>query len=119
MKTSVNFWDWLFGEKISIQLSDGSYRMVTQKWIEQMEQQGLMKKIEKEVVTVHILDPLSDFLNKVASDTEQQDHYRQEFWVIGEDVPTEMVQKFRDPVTGDVYVLMDRSKSAGEHRDLL
>lgn len=50
MKTSVNFWDALFWEKVTLEIpsSDGDVKKVkvTKKWMEQMIREGMMKQID-------------------------------------------------------------------------
>jgi hypothetical protein len=49
MKTSVGFWDALFGERGTLEIPspDGSTKQVqvTKKWLEQMEREGKMKQV--------------------------------------------------------------------------
>jgi len=106
MKFSVGFLDWLFGEKVKIQLEDGRFRTVTKRWIKKMEEEGLMRKIDGEVIRVNILDPFADVQSLITPGVEKQGHYRQELWTISEDISEETVHEFKDPITDDLYVLM-------------
>jgi len=105
---SVGLWDWLFGERVEIQLQTGQSRSVTKKWIEKMEQSGKMKQIDDHLIRVHILDPSAGLNHLLSEDTVRQGHYRQEFWTIGEDISEETVSTFRDSKTDSLYILMAR-----------
>jgi hypothetical protein len=62
MKTSVGFWDALFGERVTLEipLSNGGVKKVevTKKWMEKMEREGKMKQVSFPTVKVNILDPM-------------------------------------------------------------
>ncbi len=96
MNFSVGPWDALFGEKVEIHLRgpDGSpiKRTVTKKWLELMERQGSMTRIEREPseVRVHMLHPMHG--------------YSVETWTIGVDVDAATVQEFKD-AGGDIYAI--------------
>ena len=96
MQFSLGMWDALFGKKVTLVLPgrDGKPRprKVTEKWLKEMERQGKAKRLDAEAVPVHILDPLTD--------------YRFETWVVGKDVDSETVEKFRDVQSGALYVLI-------------
>ena len=94
MKLAVGLWDYLFGEKVTIEIPDPpnelKKRKVTKKWLERMEHEGLMNKLEN-VVRVHMLHVLSG--------------YTTQHWVIGEDIDAETVEKFRDSESDDIYAM--------------
>ena len=89
-----------------MQLADGTFRTVTQKWIEKMQNEGSMKKIEKEIIKVHILDLYTSFQNILNPNIGNSGYYRQAYWVIGTDIPRESVEKFKDPANGELYAYM-------------
>ena len=94
MRFAVSLWDYLFGEKVTIEIpgpeNEVIRRKVTKKRFEAMQRQGKMTKLEN-VVRVHMLHVLRGYtiLN----------------WVIGEDIDAERVQKFRDSESGDIYAM--------------
>ena len=117
MKTSVGFWDALFGEKVTLELpsANGGIKKVevTRKWMEQMEREGKMKQVSSPTVRVNILDPMggltcdqfddpTDFLDALG---QPRDEHRVEHWTIGEQVPKEQHDKFLDPETKELYAL--------------
>lgn len=61
MKTSIGFWDALFGEKITLEVPspNGSVKKVevTKKWLEQMKREGKMKQVSSSSQTNQV-DPL-------------------------------------------------------------
>jgi hypothetical protein len=95
MKFHINFWDKLFGEKITIEIPglDGNIikRKVSKKWLEKMEAEGQVKKIKEEIIRVHMINPVSG--NYIA------------YWTIGKDIDEKTTNKFRDHETGDLYAL--------------
>jgi hypothetical protein len=94
MSFSVGFMDNLFGEKIELELPDSNgkiiKRTVTKKWYEKMIRDGKFKKIEEEVIRVHMLHPVDGYviLN----------------WIVGEDISDEIVRKFIND-DGEIYAL--------------
>jgi hypothetical protein len=96
MAFAVGLWDAIFGEKIEINLSapDGSpiNRKVTKKWLEQMEREGKMSRIERDSsqVRVHMLHPSSG--------------YSVEVWTVGTDVDAGTVRQYQDEA-GDIYAI--------------
>jgi len=95
MKFSIDFWDVLFGEKITIEIPgpEGKIikRKVSKKWLEKMKSEGQAKEIKDEMIRVHMINPVSG---------DSIEH-----WTIGKDIDEETVNKFRDPETGDLYAL--------------
>ncbi len=91
---AVGFFDSLFGEKITIELPgpNGAFlkRTVTKKWFEQMQREQKIGEVTEPAVRAHVLSPLG---------------YRVQHWVIGRDIDDEQCERFRDPDTGDLYVL--------------
>src|ERR1051326_3698236 len=100
---SVGFFDSLFGEKLTIELprADGTLgkRTVTKKWFEQMQREEKIRELTQPAVRAHILSPAG---------------YRIQHWVIGQDIDDQQYERFRDPDTGELYVLL--SFEAGEQR---
>lgn len=94
MKTSVSFWDALFGERVTLEIpsSNGGVKKVevTKKWMEKMECERKMKKVSSPTVKVNILDPYGD---------------RIEYWTIGEDMSKEQYEKFLDSKTKELYAI--------------
>ena len=105
MKFAINIFDWLFGKKIKIELGDGTKRTVTEKWFKKAEDLGLAKKVDSEVIKVHILDPFADLAHALNPEIAEKGYYRQEYWVVGKDIPSETVMKFKDPINGDLYII--------------
>jgi hypothetical protein len=117
MKTSVGFWDALFGERVALELPspNGGVKKVevTKKWLERMQREGKMKQVSSPPVKVNILDPMggmsfeefddpADFLDALG---ESRDEHRVEYWTIGEQVPQEQHDEFVDPDTKELYAL--------------
>ena len=117
MKTSVGFFDALFGEKVTMQLPlpDGGIKKIkaTKKWIEKMESEGEMTNITSSIVKVNILDPMggltpdkfedpAEFFNALG---EPLHDHQVEYWTIGEQVPQEQYEKFLDPKTKELYAI--------------
>lgn len=84
-----------------------------------LEESGLaQKKMETsksiKYVRVHILDPLGGADISGIDDLDDlfqifEDHqypYRVEYWVIGRDLTNEQAEKWKDPTTGDIYVII-------------
>jgi hypothetical protein len=96
MAFAVGLSDALFGERVEVNLRapDGSpiKRRVTTKWLEQMERQGRMSRIERDSsqVRVHMLHPSSG--------------YSVEVWTVGTDVDAETVRQYQDE-GGDIYAI--------------
>ena len=88
----MGLWDSLFGQKVTIQARDENGKpfetKVSEKQFKKWEQEGLLSKTE--VVEVHVLDPKGSYTTH---------------WKIGEDVPAEVVEKFKNPVTNKLYAL--------------
>jgi hypothetical protein len=117
MKTSVGFWDALFGERVTLEIPspNGSIKKVavTKKWMEKMEREGKMKQVSSPTVKVNILDPMggvsfdqfedpADFMDALG---EPKDEHRIEYWTIGEQVPQEQYEKFLDSKTNELYAI--------------
>ena len=110
---SVGLWDMLFGKRIPLTLPDGSARNVTEKWLQVMEASGKIARIpDSEIVRVHVLDPGSALLQLMQEPTsDPPSHYREETWRVGKDVSQETVDRFRDPVSRDLYVVIHNDGS--------
>ena len=117
MKTSVGYWDALFGERVTLELPapDGGVKKVevTKKWMEQMEREGKMKSVSSPTVKVNILDPMGGLSFDKFDDPDDfrdalgqpRDDHRVEYWTIGEKVPQEQHDKLLDPETKELYAL--------------
>lgn len=94
MRFNTGFFDSLFGEKVTLEIpgDDGRIikRTVTKKWLEQMQRQGKMSPVSQPVVRAHVLSPSG---------------YSVQNWVIGDDIPADTCERFRDSITGDIYVM--------------
>jgi hypothetical protein len=105
MQFSMGFWDWLFGEKIRIELSDGRSRTVTKRWWDEMQRQGKVTKVTDCLVRVHLLRPTAAMLfDAMAGNpipTYQLVHSK-----IGEEVSEDVVRTHRDLQTGDMYAIL-------------
>ena len=88
----MDIWDSVFGKKITIQGHDENGRpfnkRVSEKQFKEWEQQGLLTKTE--AIEVNILDPNGSYTT---------------YWKIGEDIPAEVVKKFKNPATNKLYAL--------------
>jgi hypothetical protein len=116
MRFAVDFWDWLFGEKVFLELPSGRTRRVSKRWLEKMEKEGKARQINGEVIKVHILDPYADLPSVLNLGSEKIGHYRVENWVVGEHIESEVVKKFKDPETGNLYVLFTVKEGFAEPR---
>jgi hypothetical protein len=94
---SVGLIDRLFGKRTTLEIPGGNgkiiKRTVTEKWLETMQKQGKMS-IVTDIVRAHILDPMAD------------EGYGVSYWKIGEYISAEQVDTFKDPETGDIYILV-------------
>lgn len=88
----MGLWDSFFGKKVTIQGRDENGKpfetKVSEKQFKKWEQEGLLSKTE--VVEVHVLDPKGNYTTH---------------WQIGEDIPAEVVEKFKNPATNKLYAL--------------
>jgi len=117
MKTYVDFWDKLFGKRVSFDLPmpDGSVKKmrVTMKWLEKIQKQRLMKDVTSEMVKVNILDPTGGISQEnyedptqfIESLLEQKEIQRVEYWRIGDRVTQEQYDNFLDSETGELYAI--------------
>lgn len=88
----MGLWDSLFGKKVTIQGQDENgnpfEKQVSEKQFREWERDGLLSK--QEVVEVHVLDPKGSYTAH---------------WKIGEDIPADVVEKFKNPATNKLYAL--------------
>ena len=88
----MGLWDSVFGKKITIQGRDNNDKpfetKVSEKQLKKWEKDGLLSKVQ--LVEVHVLDPKGSYTTQ---------------WKIGEDIPLEMVEKFKNPATNKLYAL--------------
>lgn len=93
MKNSISSWDALFGKKVRIEIPDGKggviVKYVSEKLLEKLENENKIKKLD--YVKVNILDPIKGFY--------------QEDWIIGKDIDVDMFEKYKDDITGELYVI--------------
>ncbi len=82
----------LFGKKVTIQGHDENgnsfERTVSEKQFHEWEKEGLLST--QEVIEVHVLDPKGSYTAH---------------WKIGEDIPVEVVEKFKNLATNKLYAL--------------
>lgn len=82
----------LFGKKLTIQGQDENgnpfEQEVSKKQFSEWEEDALLSK--QEAVEVHVLDPKGSYTTH---------------WRIGEDIPAEVVDKFKNPATNKLYAL--------------
>lgn len=116
MKTYVNLWDALFGEKmiIEVPLPNGKFKKVevTKKWFEEMRKEKKINEIQDTVVKINILDPLGH-MQKIkdpvqlmeALEEETSDH-RIEYWRIGKEITIQQYEKFHDKKTDALYAFV-------------
>ena len=122
MRFAVGIWDRLFGERITLQLHDGTVRRVSRKWWEEMQRQEKVREVGGEGVTVHILSAGPDLsgidsphvLDEILLSQAPGPLVRTEIWLVGRDVPRETVDQNKDPETGHLYVLMARREGYDE-----
>ncbi len=88
----MGLWDSVFGKKITIQGRDKNGEpietKVSAKQFSKWEQEGALSKVD--VVEVHVLDPKGSYTTQ---------------WKIGEDIPVDVVLKFKNPATNGIYAL--------------
>ena len=92
MKFSVSFLDFLFGEKVMLDVPTANgqiiKRRVTKRWLEDMRKKGEIKDIP--TIRVHMLHPSGNSI---------------QYWIIGKDIDEVSVSKFKDAETGDLYAM--------------
>lgn len=107
MKFAVGLWDYLWGDKVTIEIAGPDNelikRKVTKRWFEVMQREGKMRELEN-VVRVHMLHVLNG--------------YNIQNWVIGQDIDAETVEKFRDSESDDIYA-MTHYKDGEEQTQML
>ncbi len=101
----MGFWDWLFGEKKQIQLSNGQCRTVTKRWWEEMRKQGRIRDVSESVIGVNYLRPTPAMLFDMF-DANPIPTYSHDYLKIGEDVSEEIVTTHRDSNTGEMYAIL-------------
>jgi len=127
MRTSIGLWDSFFGRKITIELpmADGTVKRirVTERWLAEMKRQGMMKPVESQKVTVHILDAAGGLAEELGlSRGEASEYglpdapsvYRVEEWTVGRDISPDQYAKLKDAQTGELFALI--SLKDGERR---
>lgn len=97
MKFSNGFFDYLFGKKVTFEITNSEghiiKRKVTKNWLDRMIASGNISIEKNEMVRAHILDPLAT--NPII-----------ENWQIGIDIDQESVDKYKDKHSRDIYVLI-------------
>ena len=119
MKTSVGFWDALFGERVTLEIpsSNGGINKVkvTKKWMNKMQCEGNMKQVSPPIIKVNILDPMGGVTFDQFDDPEEfvdalgepRDEHLIEYWTIGEQVPKDQYEKFLDPKSKELYAITE------------
>jgi len=118
MKTSVGFWDAMFGEKIEFDLPrpDGTTQtvIVTRRWLEEMTRQGKIQDVTTSMVKVNVLGANTKNLNECADMDDLMDALSAEAaaslvqvwdWQIGVQVSKEEYDEFVDPDSKELYAL--------------
>ena len=111
MRYSTSLWDWLFGERITIELPNGQSRNVTKAWFAEMQRHGQIRPAKSVATTVrvHCVGRTPDFDGDVHKLDEWlasgSKTYTIEEWEVGVDVPPEQVEKWMDPQTGELHVV--------------
>lgn len=84
--------DRLFGKKVTVVFDDGTGKKVSRSVsaadLKAWQEQGKVGILP--TVQVHVLDPMGDHTTT---------------WQVGRDVQPDIVQKARDPETGDLYAI--------------
>lgn len=88
----MGLWGLLFGKKVTIQGHDENGKPfktdVSEKQFKEWEKDGLIST--QEAVEVQVLDPKGSYTAH---------------WKIGEDIPADVVEKFKNPATNKIYAL--------------
>ena len=88
----MGLWGSLFGKKVTIQGHDENGKLfereVSEKQFKEWEKDGLIST--QEAVEVQVLDPKGSYTAH---------------WKIGEDIPADVVEKFKNPATNKIYAL--------------
>ncbi len=88
----MGLWGSLFGKKVTIQGHDENgkpfERKVSEKQFKEWEKDGLIST--QKVVEAQVLDPKGSYIAH---------------WKIGEDIPADVVEKFKNPATNKIYAL--------------
>jgi hypothetical protein len=117
MKTSTGFWDALFGERVTMEitLSNGSVKKVavTKKWLKKMKSEGKVTPTSPLIVRVNIFgskgdvpfDQFDDFDDLMDAIWKPIDEHRIEYWTVGEQIAQEKYEKFLDPKTKELYAM--------------
>lgn len=127
MKTSISFWDSLFGKKVTIDFPFAGGKIqkmqVTERWLAEMQRSGMIKPVGGQSVKVHILDPLGEISGLLDLTPDQKREaglpvtsgiYRTESWVIGRDISAEQYDELKDRKTGELFALI--GEKDGERR---
>jgi hypothetical protein len=110
MHPSLGLWDRLFGKKVRIESPSGHSRWVSQRWLKEMVRQGHAKELP--AIRVHSIGQPPELTGDGFDMRQQFDEwmmsggktYRVEYWEIGVQVSQEIVDQWRDPVTGDLFI---------------
>lgn len=110
MHPSLGLWDRLFGKKIKIDLPNGQSRWVSERWFNEMVSRGHAKEIPS--IRVHLIGGGPELTGDGIDMREQLDDwgmsgcktYRVEQWQIGVEITQEIVDQWRDPKTGDLFI---------------
>lgn len=105
MQFSTGFWDWLFGERMQIELPNGQTRRVTKRWWEEMERQGKVIEVTNTVVRVHLLRPTAAMLFD-AMGGNPIPTYQLVCWKVGEELSEDAIRTHQDSQTGDMYAIL-------------
>ena len=106
----MGLWDRLFGKKIRIEIAPGQSRWVSERWFNDIVKRGQAKEIPS--IQVHMIGGGPKLTGDGFDMRQQLDEwtmsgagtYRVEWWQIGEDISQEIVDQWRDPDTGDLYI---------------
>lgn len=105
MRTSMGFWDAVFGKRgaLELPLPDGTTKTVkvTEKWLAEMQRQGKITPVNAPVVIVHTI-------TKLAGDREDESLFSEgsEQWIVGRDIQKHEYDKVKDEETGDLYAFV-------------
>lgn len=95
MTFSVGLWDTIFGKRITLEIptccGEVVRRSVTERWYELMRNRGTVMVTEERVVKVHMLDAAKG--------------YTVLCWMVDEDIEKNLVKRYKDRDTGDLYAI--------------
>ena len=117
----VGLWDRFFGKKNIINLPGESGEMiskvVTNRWLAEMDSRGTMKA--KSHFVVHVIEAEPEESSRSSRTSPQKPKYDQETWKVGPQLSREQVLHYLDPASGSLYATRRMGKENKKETVLL